>query len=157
MLNVCYHFVKGTNNFRRMAVFKLFNYDPSLAAAALFTVLFALTSIFHTYQLIRTRTWYFTALVVGGALESAGYIARIVCSQQTPDWTLGVYIIQAIFLLVAPALFSASIYMVLGRLIKIVNGQEYCVINLRWLTKIFVTGDIISFLVLSGGMCFFFI
>lgn len=50
----------GTNTF------KLYRYDPSLAAAIIFVVLFALVSFLHTYQLLRTRTWYFIPFVLGG-------------------------------------------------------------------------------------------
>ena len=37
-------------------------------------------------------------------------------AQQTPEYTLVPYVIQSILLLVAPALFAATIYMELGRI-----------------------------------------
>ena len=132
--------------------FKFYRYDPSLAAAIVFAICFLLTSLLHIYQLLRSRTWYLTALVVGGIMEVIGYIGRILSSRQTPNWTLGPFIIQSTFLLIAPAMFTASIYMVLGRIIVAVDGEKYSLIKKRWLTKIFVMTDIISFLVLSGGM-----
>jgi hypothetical protein len=46
--------------------FKLFKYTPSIAAAAIFAVLFALTTFLHIYQVIRTRTWYFIVFCIGG-------------------------------------------------------------------------------------------
>lgn len=46
--------------------FQLYRYDPSLAAAIIFTVLFLVVSLIHTYQLIRTRTWYFIPFTIGG-------------------------------------------------------------------------------------------
>lgn len=58
---------------------------------------------------------------------------------------------QSLLLLIAPALFAASIYIVLGRIILLVNGEQYSLIRQKWLTKIFVTGDVISFLVQAGG------
>lgn len=85
-------------------------------------------------------------------MEVIGYIGRILSSRQTPNWTLGPFILQSTFLLIAPAMFTASIYMVLGRIIVAVDGEKYSLIKKRWLTKIFVMTDIISFLVLSGGM-----
>ena len=132
--------------------FKYYRYDPSLAAAIIFMVLFSLTSLFHLYQLIRARTWYFLALVIGAIFEMIGYIGRILSSQQSPNWTLGPFIIQSILLLVAPALFAASIYMILGRIIVAIDGEKYSLIKKRWLTKIFVASDVLSFLVLSSGM-----
>jgi hypothetical protein len=58
---------------------------------------------------------------------------------------------QSLLLLIAPALFAASIYIVLGRVILLVDGEQYSLIRQKWLTKIFVTGDVISFLVQAGG------
>ena len=58
---------------------------------------------------------------------------------------------QTLLLLVAPALFTASIYMVLGRLILLTDGEAFAPIRARWLTKIFVCGDTLSFLVQGGG------
>lgn len=55
------------------------------------------------------------------------------------------------FILLAPALFAASIYMILGRIITLVGGQEHAIIRPQWLTKIFVTGDVVCFFLLAGG------
>jgi len=41
--------------------------------------------------------------------------------------------------------------MVLGRIIIIVQGERYSLIREKWLTKIFVCGDVISFLLQAGG------
>lgn len=41
--------------------------------------------------------------------------------------------------------------MTLGRLIRNVRGEKYSVIPVRWLTTIFVSGDVLSFLVQSAG------
>jgi hypothetical protein len=132
---------------------KFYRYNPSMAAAVIFTVLFILTTSLHFYQLIRTRTWYFIPLVIGGAFEFLGYIGRALSSQESPDWTLGPYIMQTLLLLVAPALFAASIYMVLGRIILLVDGEKHSLIRKKWLTKIFVAGDILAFLTQGGGEC----
>jgi hypothetical protein len=62
--------------------------------------------------------------------------------------------VQSILLLVAPALFAASIYMTLGRIIMLVDGEAHSIIAKRWLTKLFVAGDVLSFLMQSSGMLF---
>lgn len=58
---------------------------------------------------------------------------------------------QAILILVAPALYAASIYMILGRLIRSTQAEHHSVIPVKWVTKIFVTGDVISFSLQAGG------
>jgi len=126
-----------------------YRYHPSRTAAIVFVVVFALTTILHTYQVCKRRTWYFVPLIVGGIFEVIGYIGRILSTNDL--WALGPYIMQSLLLLIAPALFAASIYIVLGRVILLVDGEQYSLIRQKWLTKIFVTGDVISFLVQAGG------
>jgi hypothetical protein len=58
---------------------------------------------------------------------------------------------QSLLLLLAPALFAASIYMILARIILLTDGESHSVIKVRWVTKIFVAGDVLSFLAQSAG------
>ncbi|KAF4462706.1 RTM1 [Fusarium albosuccineum] len=118
------------------ADFAYYRYEPSLAANAIFVVLRAhhgppcgsglentnLTNSFATAEVI-------------------GYIGRILGATQDPGcWTMGPYIMQTLLILIAPALMAASIYMILGRIILLTEGEHIALIRRRWLTKIFVTG-----------------
>ena len=58
---------------------KYYRYDPSLVAALIFIVLFILTASFHLYQLVRTRTWYFIPLVVGGFCTCTCEVPKHIC------------------------------------------------------------------------------
>jgi RTA1 like protein len=78
-----------------------------------------------------------------------GYGARAASHSMTGE--LLPYILQAIFPLVAPVLFAASLYMTLGRVVRSVEGSRYSIIRPTWLTKVFVGGDILSFLIQAGG------
>ncbi|KAG8668046.1 hypothetical protein FPOAC2_10189 [Fusarium poae] len=131
--------------------FKLYHYDPSMAGGVIFTLLFIGTTIFHTWQLYRGRSWFTIPLAIGGLLEVIGYAARCKSANETPNWELGPYIIQSIFLLVAPALFAATIYMELGRIVEMIDGEGRVMISKKWMTKIFVTGDMLSFFLQGGG------
>lgn len=82
-------------------------------------------------------------------MEATGYGGRI-WSHYDPKGLPG-FIIQALLILIAPALFAASIYMVLGRVIAQLDGEHHSIIRLKWLTKIFVAGDCVSFFVQSMG------
>ena len=83
--------------------------------------------------------------------EVIGYIGRAASPQRTQ--ALGPYIIQAILLLVAPALFAATIYMTLARIIVQLNAQHQSVIRVELLTKIFVVGDVLSFVLQGRWRC----
>jgi hypothetical protein len=64
---------------------------------------------------------------------------------------LGPYIVQTMLILVAPPLLAASIYMTLGRIVVKIDAENKTIVPVRFLTKIFVIGDIISFLLQCGG------
>ena len=76
---------------------------------------------------------------------------RAIAASQAPDFTVPVYSTHTIFVLVAPSVFAASIYMCLGRIILITDGEQHSIIRGKWLTKIFVVGDVISFLMQGAG------
>jgi hypothetical protein len=84
-------------------------------------------------------------------VEFIGYAARCKSGTESPNWTLGPYVTQAMLLLVAPALFAATIYMQLGRIILLLHGESRALIKKKWLTKIFVAGDVLSFILQGGG------
>ncbi|KFY39071.1 hypothetical protein V495_06187 [Pseudogymnoascus sp. VKM F-4514 (FW-929)] len=131
--------------------FKFYHYDPSMVGAVVFVVVFLISTSLHSYQLLQTRAWFMIPMVVGGFFEWIGYVGRAISSQQSPDWTLGPYLIQTLLVLVAPALFAASIYMELSRIIILVDGESHALIKKKWLTKLFVCGDVASFLLQAGG------
>lgn len=53
--------------------------------------------------------------------------------------------------LLAPTLYAASIYMVLGRLVGYLNAESLSLVPVKWMTKIFVAGDVFSFMMQSAG------
>jgi hypothetical protein len=64
---------------------------------------------------------------------------------------LGPYLVQVLLILIAPALFAASIYMEWDRIILLLEGEAQVFIKRRWLTKVFVCGDVLSFLLQGSG------
>lgn len=61
------------------------------------------------------------------------------------------FAIQNVFILLGPALFAASIYMCLNRIICSIRAERFSLINPRKLTKTFVIGDVLSFVVQGGA------
>ncbi|KAL4922122.1 RTA1 like protein-domain-containing protein [Aspergillus aurantiobrunneus] len=127
----------------------IYGYNPSIAAGAIFIVLFAASSASHGFQLVKARALYFIPFVVGGIFQVLGYLFRVLSHNNTDSIPL--YALQTVLILLAPALYAASIYMVLGRLIVHLDAQEHSLVRVKWMTKIFVTGDVVSFLMQCGG------
>ncbi|OGM47229.1 hypothetical protein ABOM_003982 [Aspergillus bombycis] len=155
------------------STYTLYHYNPSFPAAVCFAVGFGASAAIHTWQACRTRTKFMAAFIIGAirevelfpeterthtdlvviwyAVESLGYIARMVSAKQTPDWSVGPYALQSLLLLLAPPLLAASIYTILGRIMHLVKGENRSPIQPTRLTRIFVSGDVLSFLIQSGG------
>ncbi|KAI1442570.1 RTA1 like protein [Annulohypoxylon stygium] len=131
--------------------FVFYRYKPSMAAAVIFIILFAISALIHIVMLIRKRTWYFIPFVIGCLFETVGYIGRAMSSPEYPNFTTNPYIIQSVLLLLGPTLYAASIYMILGRLVMHLEADSYSLIKPKWLTKFFVLGDVISFFAQGGG------
>ncbi|KAI9151341.1 RTA1 like protein [Paramyrothecium foliicola] len=132
--------------------FMLYRYEPSMAAAIIFIILFLIVTLLHTYQLVMTKTWFFIPFVIGGFFQWIGYVGRAMsAAEESPNYALGPYILQTLLLLLAPALYAASIYMILGRVIALTDGEDYCLVPRKWLTKLFVFGDVLSFMLQSAG------
>lgn len=54
--------------------FVFYHYYPSLVAGIIFVVLFFITTGLHLFQLLRSRTWYFIPLVIGGFCKLGGVL-----------------------------------------------------------------------------------
>ncbi|KAJ3545874.1 hypothetical protein NM208_g2291 [Fusarium decemcellulare] len=121
-----------------------YRYEPSLAAAIIFTIIFALSSMLHLYQIVKTRTWFFFPFLIGSIFEAVGFIGRAIGAEEAPDYTFPPYVMQNLLLLLGPTCYAASIYMILGRLIRLLDAESYSLIRSNWLTKIFLLGDVIS-------------
>lgn len=141
--------------------FTLYQYNPSIAAAVIFAVLFIICTVLACIQLVRALRAKSThseakygptsliPFILGGICEIVGYIARAT-SHKDPT-ALNPYIIQSVLILIAPTLFAATIYMTLGRIIRCLECEKYSFIPVKWVTKIFVIGDIVSFLMQGSG------
>ncbi|KAH8826671.1 RTA1 like protein-domain-containing protein [Flagelloscypha sp. PMI_526] len=129
--------------------YRLNPYDPSIPAAVIFLALFGITALWHTWQCITRRTWFFLPLVVAAWLQAIGYVTRIVSAKNMTE--LMPYVISTFFILCSPALMAASIYIILGRIIVFVNGEHHSLVKVTRLTKTFVAGDVFSLLLQAGG------
>ncbi len=140
----------------------LWKYLPSVEAAAIFCVLWVLATFAYVWKIWKTRLWFGAPFAVGcfslwpcpstpqtsftnrgmPTVEFVGYAAR--ASAHTKTGKLMPFAIQNSMILLAPVLFAASIYMTLGRVVRAIKGEKHSVIRPGWLTKLFVTGDILS-------------
>ena len=85
-------------------------------------------------------------------MTTIGYAARVASVNDVTSRMT--FIIQSTLIVLAPAFFAATVYMLLGRVIRYLRSPHLSFVPIRWLTAIFVTGDVISFMVQGGGAGF---
>ncbi|KAF4552478.1 RTA1-like protein 9 [Elsinoe fawcettii] len=127
----------------------LWHYIPSVPAAVIFIIAFTLSFLYLSFRLIKTRTWFCIPFLVGVLFQIVGYVGRALAHSRTGD--LPPFIMQSTLILLAPALFAASIYMVLARVIITIDGASLSIVPVRRMTLIFVIGDVFSFMVQASG------
>lgn len=133
-----------------------FKYSPSTPAAivvgALYTIVFIVTFV----QWIRYRAWVWLFMVLPNGMEAAGYIIRVIATKHVYDKTY--YVPQYVLIVLAPVIMAAACYIVFGRILFHIVPKEDRKTSLLWIpprfvTPIFVTGDIIAlFLQLIGAV-----
>ncbi|KAH7355472.1 RTA1 like protein-domain-containing protein [Pyrenochaeta sp. MPI-SDFR-AT-0127] len=128
---------------------ELWAYTPSRVGGVIGAIVFLALSLFHMFRLFKNRVWFCMPLVLGGLFEAVGYGARAVAHGDTTSKMP--YIAQSVLILIAPILFAASIYMILGRLITRTNTGFLSIVRPTRVTKLFVAGDLLCFFIQSGG------
>ncbi|KAH7128655.1 RTA1 like protein-domain-containing protein [Dendryphion nanum] len=127
----------------------LYHYIPSKIGGIVGAIVFIILLAVHTWRLIRTRSWFCIPFVIGAAFEALGYATRAYGHSHPTE--LNPVIVQTLLILLAPILFAASVYMFLGRIIRASGESSLSMIRPTLLTKVFVGGDIVCFLVQALG------
>ncbi|THW43847.1 RTA1 like protein [Aureobasidium pullulans] len=152
----------------------LYHYEPSQGLAVIAAGLFGLGALIHLFQMIRYKTWFFTAFLIGAMsmlslsspppsslsfpsanvipVMTLGYAMRFL-SARSPDSVM-LYALQSLFIILPPSLYAATLYMIYGRLVLFINLPHASLIRPSLVTKIFVIGDLFSFFTQAsaGGM-----
>ncbi|KAF2488292.1 hypothetical protein BU16DRAFT_447482, partial [Lophium mytilinum] len=133
-----------------MACNAYWSYNPSFAAAVLFSVLFGLLLVTHIAQAFLYKKSYTWVLLMGIAWEFASFSTR--AASTLAQQNLALVIVSQLLLLLAPLWINAFAYMTLGRLIHFFHPSH----RLHRLpgasvAKYFVWADIASFLIQGTG------
>jgi len=128
-------------------------YNPSLAAAIIFTILYFIPAVVLLWQTcILYKDWRLLCLPIGAWLEVGGYICRSYSIQHPTN--ISAYAVSLSLIVLAPLFIAAANYITIGRLITGVlpaDSQTILGLPCRKISKIFVICDILSFLVQASG------
>ncbi|KAL6716940.1 hypothetical protein ACLMJK_004852 [Lecanora helva] len=125
-----------------------YGYVPSLAAGVVFTVVFALSLFTHTFQVARSRKWWYSSLALGALGETIGWAGR--AGAHHCPYNKSLFSLQISILIISPCFFSAALYYILGQMIS-QYGRRYSFIGPRTYLAIFITFDLLSIIIQAVG------
>ncbi|KAK7203194.1 RTA1 like protein-domain-containing protein [Myxozyma melibiosi] len=131
----------------------VYGYVPSasknLAALIVFAVAWAAHAVLGVFY---RQYWFGTAFFITAGLETGGYIARYLSSQNVME-QMNNFIVQIVLLTIGPAFFMAGIYFLLAEVIVIWGVQRSRLMPWTY-SQIFITMDVISLVLqaVGGGM-----
>jgi hypothetical protein len=82
--------------------------------------------------------------VLTSVVEAAGYACRAVSASESPDWTFVPYVVQTFAFLLGPSLITASIYMILSKIIIALDADIYSLVPVKVIPKVFIFGDVVA-------------
>lgn len=93
----------------------IYTYRPSIAANSIFIALFGISLIIHMIQGVRNKSWWFSGCMSLGCIcEVIGYAGRVIVWQN--PFSFNGFLLQIICITIAPAFFSAAIYLTLSQM-----------------------------------------
>ncbi|KXL49097.1 hypothetical protein M433DRAFT_164139 [Acidomyces richmondensis BFW] len=135
-------------NFSNLHI-NLYKYTPSVGGSVFFILVFLGATTSHAWYSWYSRYKRFIPLIIGGLLEFIGYCIRAGAHNYLT--AIGPFALQNLFLLLAPIFFAATIYMLLGTIIRTLNAEDLSPIRLSRLTKTFVTADVLCLIIQGNG------
>ncbi|EAU39571.1 conserved hypothetical protein [Aspergillus terreus NIH2624] len=126
-----------------------YGYYPNFGGNVFFTVFYGVLGLAQLGIGVYFRAWtLMVALVVGGFLEMAGYIGRILMHHN--PWDEDAFKLQIVCLVLAPTFVAAGIYLTLKHIILSL-GPEHSRLQPRLFTWIFIGCDIGSLILQAAG------
>lgn len=135
-------------------VYDYYHFEPSRDIAIVALSLFLAVSLAILVLTIKSRAWFMLIPTIVGLLEMGGYASRI---RMLSHPLRGVYIVQQCLLIIPPSFLALVDYIVLGRLVKMIQAAKppisdtYRNLKPKWLTWSFFTVEIISLALQGAG------
>lgn len=123
-----------------------------IASSTLAGISFGLVLLVAILQSLCTWKWgakYMLAMVIGGYTFAIGLATRFALNDNPRS--KGTYIAMYLFVVLSPCAFIAATYVLLGRFARHLKCDELLLVSPRYITRIFITSDVVTFLVQAAG------
>ncbi|KAF8317970.1 hypothetical protein DL93DRAFT_487538 [Clavulina sp. PMI_390] len=127
----------------------IYGYIPTTWICALFIALYAISTLAHIGEAVRTKTWFMLCTVVlCGISELIGWFARLWSSKNI--LALTPFLMQISTTIFAPTFTAAANFIILGSIIKRV-GPQYSRLQAYSFGFIFISIDVVALVVQAVG------
>ncbi|KAJ7591041.1 RTA1-like protein [Mycena floridula] len=131
-------------------VFNPLRYIANNALTAVAFALILLVAFSQTWCMIKWPSAKWMMSMVIGAYTFATGLGLRFGLHSHPE-SKGIYIAEYLFVVLSPCAFIAANYVVLGRLAIHLQSEEFLLVSPRRITVIFVSSDIVTFLIQAAG------
>lgn len=101
-----------------------------------------------TYFSARNLMWTHFPFVLGIILQFVGYVLKIVFIN-SPE--ISTFIAQSVLLLIAPSLYALTIFMLFGKMARLLFMERHTIIPVKYNTVSFLVGDTIGRILQAAG------
>ncbi|EIW76234.1 hypothetical protein CONPUDRAFT_76626 [Coniophora puteana RWD-64-598 SS2] len=127
----------------------VYHYNPSKPVAVVAGALYAIAAILLFVRLYRARSWWGLCLPIAAAVMSIGFFLRVPMALN-PN-SLGIFLMQDLFIILSPAAFLAFNYMLYGRLLTRCIDPKHSWIRPQRVARIFLISDFLTFNIQGDG------
>ncbi|KAG8929495.1 hypothetical protein FRC03_004238 [Tulasnella sp. 419] len=123
-----------------------------IASNTLTAIAFALYMLTAGILFFNTWKWgakYMLCMPIGAVTMSLGLALRFGLAKD--PHSRGIYITEYLFVVLSPCAFIAAVYILLGRLVGHLGMDHYLLVRSNRVTAIFITSDVITFLIQAAG------
>ncbi len=130
----------------------IYGYNPSVPLSIMGIIFFTIALAIHAVQVAYYRFWSFLPLVFACLMEVIGYVFRFL-SGYTDPYNIIYFVVVYFFIVTAPVLISASIYVCLTMLLRWARIERSIAAKMRpkLILWIFITADIITTVIQVTG------
>lgn len=114
-----------------------------------FLIVFLVLLIYRVGMLYRSRYHAFNiTFILGEICQVVGWLGRVLAIKQGSLFALSM--MQGIGITISPTFLMAGIYFLFAQLV-VIHGREFSVLKPMWYSYFFITTDVISLFIQSGG------
>ncbi|KAI0789772.1 RTA1 like protein-domain-containing protein [Abortiporus biennis] len=129
--------------------FNFVGYFPSSVLTAIAFVLILATALTQTYFMVKQGGRYMLTMVIAEYTLAIGFAMRF--PLHSNPYSMIVFIVEQLFIVLSPCGFIAGNYILLGRLAMWLKCGQYMLVPAEKITKFFVLSDVFTFGIQSTG------